>query len=115
LLSHSVAKSVINALVGILARDKNLSIAGTAPLAGWGADGDAGDKATLDQLLRMSSGLPLDEGMGPGLAQRMWFVEPDTAKFAQAASLTAEPGTRWAYSNLGYALLSRAVREAIGG
>ena len=115
LLSHSVAKSVVNALVGILAREGKISLAGAAPLSGWQSDGDAGDKATVDQLLRMASGLPLDEGMGPGLAQRMWFVEADTAKFAASTSLTAQPGTRWAYSNLGYALLSRTVREAITG
>ena len=115
LLSHSIAKSVINALIGILTREGKVSVAAPAPLAGWQADGDAGDKATIDQLLRMSSGLPLDEGMGPGLAQRMWFVEPDTAGFAKGQALTAAPNTRWAYSNLGYALLSRVVRDAIGG
>ena len=115
LLSHSIAKSVVNALVGILAREGKISIAGAAPLSGWQSDGDAGDKATVDHLLRMSSGLPLDEGKGPGLAQRMWFVEADTTKFAASTPLTAQPGTRWAYSNLGYALLSRTVRKAITG
>ncbi len=100
LLSHSIAKSVVNALIGILVRDGKLSVPANS---------------TIDQYLRMSSGLPLDEGMGPGLAQRMWFVEPDTAKFAATVAPTASPGTRWAYSNLGYALLSRIVRDAIGG
>ena len=115
LLSHSIAKSVINALVGILARDGKMSAATIAPIAHWQANGDAGDAVSVDQLLRMSSGLPLDEGIGPGLAQRMWFVEPDTAKFAAAEPLSASPGSRWAYSNLGYAMLSRMVRDAIGG
>jgi CubicO group peptidase (beta-lactamase class C family) len=114
LLSHSIAKSVINALVGILAREGKMSASAIAPVARWQANGDAGDAVSVDQLLRMSSGLPLDEGIGPGLAQRMWFVEPDTAKFALATPLTAPPGSRWAYSNLGYAVLSRMVREAIG-
>jgi hypothetical protein len=45
----------------------------------------------------------------------MWFVEPDTAKFALSAPLDAPPGSRWAYSNLGYAILSRMVADAIGG
>jgi hypothetical protein len=115
LLSHSIAKSVINALIGILTRQGKISAASIAPVSHWQADGDAGDAVSVDQLLRMSSGLPLDEGMGPGLAQRMWFVEPDTAKFAAATPLTAPPGSRWAYSNLGYAALSRMVRDAIGG
>ena len=62
----------------------------------------------------MSSGLPLDGSTGRG-AGRMSFIEPDTAKFAQAAKLAATPGSRWAYSNLGYALLSGVVRDAIKG
>ncbi len=115
LLSHSIAKSVVNALVGILVREGKLAITGKAPSAGWQEDDDAGGSAAVDDLLRMASGLPLDEGMGPGLAQRMWFVEADTAKFAATTRPTAPPGTRWAYSNLGYALLSRKVREAITG
>jgi len=49
--------------------------------------------------------------LDPSNAQRM-FIQPDTAKFAQATKLVAPPGTRWAYSNLGYALLSRIVRDA---
>ena len=56
-MSHSIAKSVINALIGILVRDGKVSIADRVPLAGRDADGDAGDGATVDQLLRMSSGL----------------------------------------------------------
>ena len=100
LLSHSIAKSVVNALIGILVREGKLSVPANSK---------------IDQYLRMSSGLPLDEGMGPGLAQRMWFVERDTAEFAATVAPTAPAGTRWAYSNLGYALLSRIVRDAIGG
>jgi CubicO group peptidase (beta-lactamase class C family) len=114
LLSQSIAKSVVNALIGILVRDGKLSIASRVPLVGRGADGDAGDGATVDQLLRMSSGLPLDGRIGRS-AGRMSFIEPDTATFAQAARLVATPGTRWAYSNLGYALLSRIVRDVIKG
>ena len=114
LLSHSIAKSVVNALIGILVRDNKLSIADRVPLGGRNADGDVRDGATVDQLLRMSSGLPLDGRTGRS-AGRMSFIEPDTAKFAEAAKLAATPGTRWAYSNLGYALLSRVVRDAING
>lgn len=114
LLSQSIAKSAINALIGILVRDGKVSIADRVALVRRGANGDVGDGATVDQLLRMSSGLPLDERRGSQNTQRM-FIEPDTATFAQATKLVAPPGTRWAYSNLGYALLSRIVRDAIKG
>jgi CubicO group peptidase (beta-lactamase class C family) len=116
LLSHSIAKSVINALVGILVGQGKLSVSGSVPALSWHQEhGDPRANVTIDELLRMDSGLPLDEGVGPGLAQQMWFTEGDTAAFAEHAQLATAPGTAWAYSNLGYALLSRAVRDAIGG
>jgi CubicO group peptidase (beta-lactamase class C family) len=109
LLGHSLAKSVTNALVGILVRDGKLSLDHTLAPAAWGAH------VSVDQLLRMISGLPLDEGAGPGLAQQMWFTEPDDDAFAERTPLAAEPGRKWAYGNLGYAVLSRLVRDAAGG
>ena len=45
----------------------------------------------------------------------MWFVESDDAAFAERTSLAAPPGRQWAYGNLGYAVLSRLVRDAAGG
>ncbi len=109
LLSHSMAKSVINALVGILAGQQKLKVEDAVPAPGWQGN------VTVDQLLRMDSGLPLDEGMGPGLAQRMWFTAQDNAAFAEHTPLATPPGTQWAYGNLGYAVLSRIVRDAAGG
>jgi CubicO group peptidase (beta-lactamase class C family) len=115
LLSHSIAKSVINALVGILVGQGKVSVSGSVPAPSWHqAQGDPRANVTVDELLRMDSGLPLDEGGRPRLAQQMWFTEGDTATFAEHVQLATAPGTAWAYSNLGYALLSRAVRNAIG-
>jgi len=110
LLSHSVAKSVINALVGILVREGILRVEQEVISRSWEKP------VTIDQLLRMSSGLPLDEGKTAGIiAQRMLFLERDTAAFAERISLVATPGSRWAYSNLSFAVLSRLVRDAVGG
>ncbi|MDZ4869921.1 MAG: serine hydrolase [Alphaproteobacteria bacterium] len=108
LLSHSMAKSVINALVGILSGQQKLKVGDAVPAPAWQGN------VTIDQLLRMDSGLPLDEGMGPGLAQRMWFTAQDNAAFAERTPLTTKPGTQWAYGNLAYAVLSRIVRDAAG-
>src|SRR5262245_16181203 len=46
---------------------------------------------------------------------RMLFQEPDMAGFAQSAKLEAAPGTRWDYTDGNYVLLSRVVRDAVGG
>ena len=114
---HSVSKSVANALVGILARQGKLSPSGAAPVAVWHARADdPRAHVTIDQLLRMSSGLPWDETWGGfDAATRMWFVEHDMARFAEQGELESVPGTRWNYSNRGYILVSRAVRDAVGG
>lgn len=109
LISHSIAKSVLNAMIGILVRDGKMRIDQKVSASAWKTP------VTVDQLLRMDGGLPVDEGRGPGLAQRMWFLESDQAAFAQSTPLDAEPETKWAYSNLSYAVLSRLVREATGG
>lgn len=109
LLSHSIAKSVASALVGILVRDGKLSLTTTATSPAWRTP------PTVDQLLRMTAGLPLDEGIGPGLSQQMWFTERDDDAFARSTPLVSKPGETWAYGNLVYAVLSRMVRDAAGG
>jgi len=113
---HSVSKSVANALVGVLVRQGTLLPSGAAPVAAWHEHAnDPRAHVTIDQLLRMSSGLPWDETWGGfDAATRMWFVERDMAHFAEQGELESTPGTRWNYSNRGYILVSRAVRDAVG-
>lgn len=114
--AHSVTKSVIQALIGILIRQNRLRLDQPAPIAAWQRPGDPRRAITVDQLLRMNSGLPFDETEGPvNPATHMWFREPDTAAYAAGIPLEHAPGTAWGYSNLGYALLSKVVGEATGG
>lgn len=108
LLSHSVAKSVTNALIGILVREGKLSLTQTVKGPAWHTP------ATVEQLMRMAAGLPLDEGIGPGASQRMWFTTRDNDAFAEAAPQVGKPGEAWAYGNLVYAVLSRLVRDKAG-
>jgi CubicO group peptidase (beta-lactamase class C family) len=113
---HSLTKSVTSALIGILVRDGKLKVDQAAPVAAWRASSDPRHDVTVDDLLRMESGLPFDETdaiITP--ATRMWMLEPDSATFAARQPLVAQPGTQWGYSNLSYALLSGVVRDAVGG
>jgi len=60
-----MTKSITNALCGILVKQKKLDIMKPAPVAAWKKPSDPRSKITLDQLLRMSSGLKFVEIYGP--------------------------------------------------
>jgi CubicO group peptidase (beta-lactamase class C family) len=112
---HSVTKSVTQALIGILVQQGRLHLGQPAPIAAWASPTDPRHAVTINQLLRMDSGLPFDETEGPvNPSTHMWFREADTATYAARMPLTHAPGTAWGYSNLGYALLSKLVGDAAG-
>jgi len=116
LLSWSAAKSVTSALIGILVRQGRLAADQPAPVSAWQSPGDPRHAITIDMLLRMKSGLALDEtntGFDPNT--RMLFLEPDMARYAESVSLEAPPGSAWRYMSGNYIVLSRIVRDAAGG
>jgi hypothetical protein len=114
--AHSLTKSVVNALIGILVREGKLQLDQPAPIAAWRSPTDPHHAITIDQLLRMDSGLPFDETSGAlSPMTRMLFLEPDMAGYAAATPLAHPPGTVWGYSNLSYLLLGRVIRDAAGG
>jgi CubicO group peptidase (beta-lactamase class C family) len=116
ILGYSVSKSVINALLGILVRQKKLSVEQRAPVPEWDNPSDPRHAITIDQLLRMNSGLALEEsdtGLDP--VSRMLFLESDMAGFAEHAQLKAAPGTKWEYTSGNTLILSRIIRDAVGG
>jgi len=116
LMSWSVAKSVTNAMLGILVQQRKLALDAPAPVPEWQSAGDPRQAITIAQLMRMTSGLALDEtntGFDPN--SRMLYTEPDMAGFVAPARLIASPGTRYHYSSPGTILLSRIVRDQVGG
>jgi CubicO group peptidase (beta-lactamase class C family) len=109
----SMSKSITNALVGILVKEGKLAIQQPAPVPEW--RGDPRKAAiTIDQLLRMSSGLRFDEIYQP-LADtpRMLYANNDVAAFAAAKPLEAEPDSKWHYSSGTSNILSRIVRHSV--
>lgn len=114
MLSWSMAKSVIATLVGLADEDGLLELRAPAPVPEW--RGDPRSAITLDQLLRMSSGLRFDESYGPTSdASVMLFARPDVAAFAAAMPLDAPPDRVWSYSSGTTNLVSRTLRDAVGG
>ena len=116
LLGYSATKSVINALVGILVRQGKLAVEQAAPVAAWSDTKDRRHAITIDQLLRMTSGLALDESGSPlSPVAQMLYVKRDMGGFAESAGLQAEPGRTWNYTSGNTLVLSNIIRDAVGG
>jgi CubicO group peptidase (beta-lactamase class C family) len=116
LLGFSMTKSVVNALIGILTQQGVSSPSLPAPFPEWRAAADPRREIEVEHLLRMTTGLALDEtnsGFDP--ASQMVYLQDDMAGFAAKAAVIAPPGTRWAYSSPTTQLLARIVRDSVGG
>ena len=113
---HSISKSVTHALIGVLARQHRLDPDRPVPVPAWQAPDDPRAGITPNHLLAMASGLRWDERHGGwDEATRHWFDEPDPAAYAVSVPAVARPNEQWGYSNLGYTVLSRLLRDAAGG
>ena len=112
----SMTKSVTNLLIGLLMNDGKLRLTQTAPVPLWYEEaGDPRGDITIDQLLRMSSGLEFDEQYTLySDVTRMLSVEADAAGFAAAKPLVAEPGVLWSYSSGTSNILSGVIRWTVG-
>lgn len=114
-LSWSMAKSFTNALVGILVRQGKLNIDERAPVPEWNDPEDPRNDITLDQLLRMSSGLRWKEIYAlPSSATNMLFRDADMAATAAAEKLEFEPDEEWYYSSGTSNIISRIIRHTLG-
>jgi CubicO group peptidase (beta-lactamase class C family) len=116
-LSWSVAKSFTNALLGILVGQGRLRV--DQPLAApeWtGAGDDPRLRVTIEDLMRMQSGLDVEEsesGFSP--VARMEFTLADMAGFAARHPLKDPPGKVWEYTSADTLLLSRLLGQTVGG
>ncbi|MCB2148464.1 MAG: beta-lactamase family protein [Deltaproteobacteria bacterium] len=112
LLGWSMSKSVTNALVGILVREGRLALRVPAPVPEWRSPDDPRSQITLDQLMRMSSGLSFEEIYRPlADATDMLYGSDDFAAFAAGKPLAAIPEERWNYSSGTANIIARIVRH----
>ena len=110
----SMTKSVMGALVGIRVREGVLDLHAPAPVPEW--RGDPRAAITLDQLLRMSSGLEFGETKDTDSDMvTMLFDRGDTAAYAAAKPLAHPPDTHWHYSSGTANIVSRIVRDSFEG
>lgn len=118
--SWSKAKSITQALVGIAVKDGKIDIHAPADVPEWRETaGDPRAAITLDQLLRMSSGLAFREDYLDGEASdviEMLFGkgQDDIGHFAASLPLAHKPGTFWSYSSGTTNIIARCLQQALG-
>ena len=117
--SWSMAKSITQVLVGLAVGDGALDIHAPAGVAAWAAPGDPRGAITLDQLLRMSSGLAWIEDYVPGHVSDVVEMlsgagKEDMGAFAAAKPLEHAPGSFFYYSSGTTNIVARRLAEAIG-
>lgn len=116
LLGWSMTKSVINAMVGILVQMNLFHLDDDHLFEEWSKDDDPRSKITLDQLLRMSSGLEWEEVYaGLSDATRMLFASPSPPSMALNKQLESDPDSHWEYSSGTTNIISELIRRKVGG
>ncbi|WP_315780831.1 MULTISPECIES: serine hydrolase [unclassified Bradyrhizobium] len=121
LLGFSATKSMTATLIGILVRQGKLALHRPAPVAAWTSESDPRHAITVDHLLRHTAGLALGSSLQASLlsalepVNRMKFVEPDRAAFAESMPLETPPGATFNYHDGNTVILSHLIRDAAGG
>ncbi|HEX9651406.1 MAG TPA: serine hydrolase [Cyclobacteriaceae bacterium] len=111
-MGWSMSKSIINALVGILVSQEKLDVYSPAPVPEWSDRADPRHLISIDQLLRMSSGIEWEENYGaPSSATNMLFTSGDMGKYTASLPLEAPPDSLWKYSSGSSNLLSRIIKQ----
>ncbi|MHA7899010.1 MAG: serine hydrolase domain-containing protein [Henriciella sp.] len=117
--SWSKAKSITQALIGVLVGDGQIDIHAPANVPEWQGDDDPRRAITLDQLLRMSSGLKfsedyVDAGVSDVIEMLFGAGAEDVAAYAAARELEHEPDTVWNYSSGTSNIIARLAGAALG-
>jgi CubicO group peptidase (beta-lactamase class C family) len=110
LIGWSMTKSVTNAMIGILVKDKIIDIFKPAPVNEW--QNDNRKNITMDQMLRMSSGLDFEENYSkPCDATRMLFREKSCGNYAIRSKAAFLPDEVYSYSSGTTNILQEIIRR----
>ncbi|HYC67876.1 serine hydrolase [Brevundimonas sp.] len=93
----SVAKSLAGTVIGAAVQRVEVDVHAPVYLADWSRGGDPRAAITLDQLMRMSSGLTSD--FAGNRTDALYFGGVGVDEQAPAWPLVAAPGTRFRYAN----------------
>jgi CubicO group peptidase (beta-lactamase class C family) len=119
LLSWSMAKSMLHAVVGLLVGDGRLELHAPADVPEWSAPDDPRHAIMLDQLLAMRDGLDfvedyVDDRVSDVIRMLFGPGQADMAHFAADRPLAAAPGTRFNYSSGTSNIISSVVARLLG-
>lgn len=119
LLSWSMAKSVLHALVGTLVADDTLTLDEPIGLPAWSHPGDPRAGATLRHLLLMRDGTDfredyVDEHGSDAIEMLFGAGASDVAAFAASRPAAAGPGAVFRYSSGSSNIVSGVVARALG-
>ena len=111
-LGWSMTKSVTNLLVGRLVAEGALGVDDDQLRDSWT---DGRSAITVDELMRMTSGLSWDETYALGTPiTRMLYLEPDMGAYVASRPLAHEPGTYLQYSSGSTTLLCDILLDRTG-
>ena len=107
----SVAKSIGATLIGAAVEDGKLDTSAPAPIGEWQHPADPRKAITLDNLLRMASGL--DSNRAGNRTDRVYAGGGRMSDTATEVALEAIPGSRWKYANNDTLLAVRTLRSVL--
>ena len=109
-LSWSMAKSFLNAFVGIMVKDGELEINQRADIDEWKNDGRS--KITINDLMQMQSGLKWNENYGNRSdVTVMLHCQENMGRFAFEQPQEFPAGTKWYYSSGTANIVSWLIRK----
>jgi CubicO group peptidase (beta-lactamase class C family) len=119
LLSWSMAKSVLHAVVGLVVGAGRLDLDAPAAVPEWSDPADPRHAITLRHLLAMRDGLDfvedyVDDRVSDVMHMLFGEGQPDMAHFAADRPLATAPGTRFSYSSGTSNVISGIVARTIG-
>jgi CubicO group peptidase (beta-lactamase class C family) len=116
-VSWSMAKSITQAMLGILVADGRIDVFASAPVPEWSDPADERHAITTDDLLHMRSCLEWQEeyeGESDVITMLFGDGRADRAHFAADRPLVCEPGSTWYYSTGTAMILARIIADQVG-
>lgn len=108
----SVAKSIAGTIIGAAVQDGLVRLDAPAGVPAWQGPGDPRAAITLEQLLRMNSGLNSDQA--GNRTDALYFGGMGVADMLAGLPLTARPGSAFRYSNYDIVAATHAVQQRLG-